>query len=246
MSNTHAHPTPATAIPLMAPDMHHEVQRTIDEHPEIDSMDEEQRGEIIDITAWRINGGIETPWGRKARSNDPNNPNLNTDGMTYLRPDGLFEIYDCISGIDGNATWDGYGPYAPGENGYWHPPMPVDDQPVPGPTPDAELVARVEALETSVAALAGHVSGLMVTVGDLAGEVAGLTAKLAEPLHAHGPVNLPIVLESLTSLRCIGDIDVDVKPGAATPPPDTAGDPPSPASIVLLKRILDRRDDTPA
>jgi hypothetical protein len=224
------HPTPRSALPLIAPSMQTQVQETIDDHPEIDSMNDDTRGEIIDITDWRCNAGRDRPWGRKARNNDPHNPNLNSDAMTFLRPDGLFEIYDCISGIDGNATWDGYGPYAQGENGYWWPPQPTDSMPAPGPDP-ADLVARVEALEAKVASLTE-------TVEQLAAEVDGITDQLAAPLHAHGPVNLPIVLESLTSLRCIGDIDVAVKAGEATPPADTAGDPPAPLSVLLLKRIL--------
>src|SRR5262245_31274852 len=112
----------------MAPDRSADIQATIDTHPQIDSMDEEQRGAILDHTARRINPAHgERPWGRKSRTNDPNNPYLNTDGFCFFRPDGLFEIYDCISGIDGSATWDGYGPYSPGENGWWWPPNPVDD-----------------------------------------------------------------------------------------------------------------------
>ena len=112
-------------LPLDAPNEQAEIQRTMDEHPEIDPLNEEQRGAIIDITALRLNNGsYEGPWGRKARSNDPAAPNLNTDGMTYLRTDGNFEIYDVISGTDGSATWYPYGPFAPGENGYWWPPQP--------------------------------------------------------------------------------------------------------------------------
>jgi hypothetical protein len=220
-----------TELPLMAPDMSAQVQQTIDEHPEIDTMDEAERGAIIDITDWRVNGGIDRPWGRKARNNDPHNPDLNTDGMTYLRPDGLFEIYDCISGINGQATWDGYGPFAPGENGYWWPPQPVEDQPLPPPTNDYQgqidaLHDRVETLETNYALLEERLDSL--------------EAKLAEPLHCHGPVDLPIVLESLTRLRAKGDIDVAVQPGQATPPPVATGEPPSVVDAVLLKRLLER------
>lgn len=110
--------------PLVAPNMHAEVQQTMDDHPEIDTLDEAQRGQIIDITCWRVNGGEASPWGRKSRTGNASNPDLNTDGMTYDRGDGLFEIYDVISGVvEGVATWDGTGPYAPGENGYWWPPQ---------------------------------------------------------------------------------------------------------------------------
>jgi hypothetical protein len=220
-----------TDIPLMAPDMSGQVQQTINEHPEIDTMDEAERGAIIDITDWRVNGGVDRPWGRKARTNNPTDPQLNTDGMTYLRPDGLFEIYDCISGTNGQATWDGYGPFAQGENGYWWPPQPVEDQPLPPPETDYQgqidaLHDRVETLETNYALLEERLDTLEATV--------------AQPRRAHGPVDLPIVLESLTSLRCKGDIDVAVTSGEATPPPASTGEPPSVVDAVLLKRLLDR------
>jgi hypothetical protein len=74
-------------------------------------------------------------------------------------------------------------------------------------------------------------------------QLAALETAAAQPVRAHGPVNLPIVLESLTSLRAKGDIDVAVTPGEATPPPDTSGDGPSDAAtLVLLKKLLARRD----
>jgi hypothetical protein len=221
-------PIPRSQVPLMAPNMQSEVQRTINEHPEIDTMNEEARGEIIDITDWRINGGIETPWGRKARNNDHNNPNLNTDGMTYLRPDGLFEIYDCISGIDGQSSWEGYGPYYQGENGYWWPPQPVEGAAVPPPVTEPDD-SRIDALEAQVAALSGQVNALQESLNHLADTV-------ANGLHTHGPVDLPIVLESLTRLRAKGDINVAVKVGKAEPP--TAYEQEQEADVSTIKRIL--------
>ena len=243
-NNPNNHPLPRSPLPLVAPNMQHEVQATIDTHPEIDTMDEEARGEIIDITARRLNPRHgEKPWGRKARNNDPNNPNCNTDGMTYLRLDGLFEIYDCISGIDGNATWSGYGPYAPGENGWWWPPNPVEDE-GSGGGDGGGGTGDLAALEARVTELEGAVATLTAEQTALAERLAAVEAVQAQPFRAHGPVDLPIVLESLTRLRCKGDIDVDVKPGEATPPPTSAGDPPSAIDAVLLKRIIDRiRDD---
>jgi len=206
MKQREENPEPRNQIPLMAPDMQMQVQQTINEHPEIDTMDDVARAEIIDITDWRVNGGVEKPWGRKARNNDPNNPNLNTDGMTYLRPDGLFEIYDCISGIDGQSSWEGYGPYAPGENGYWWPPQPVENQPPAPPSENydqqiADLTYRIENLEGQIEAQAS--------------EIDKINQILVNGLHTHGPVDLPIVLESLTRLRAKGDINVAVKLGPA-------------------------------
>lgn len=237
--NPNAHPTPSSTGTLLASDQQHEVQRTIDEHPEIDTMgDDAERGQIIDITARRINpGGGEKPWGRKARSNDPNNPNCNGDGMTFLRPDGLFEIYDCISGVDGQSSWEGWGPYAPGENGYWWPPNPVEDGGEGGQSGTIE--ARIVALETQVATLAGQVSDLQGQSQNLDARIATIEAALAQGFHTHGPVDLPIVVESLTRMRAKGDIDVTVKPGHATPPPVSTDDS-GPASILVIKRLLDR------
>lgn len=61
---------------------------------------------------------------------------------------------------------------------------------------------------------------------------------LHEGLHAHGPINLPVVLEGGPSLRCKGDIDVMVKPGQATPP-DMSPDPIDPRKLaVFLHRFL--------
>jgi hypothetical protein len=84
----------------------------------------------------------------------------------------------------------------------WRPPtaelaqMPdggVPPEPVPIPPPTDDLTRRVEMLEAQMAQLAQAVQG---------------------GFHAHGFVNLPVVLDKLT-LRAKGDIDVAVGPGAA-------------------------------
>ena len=108
--------------------------------------------------------------------------------------------------------------------------------PVTGPDstapPDSsELAARVAALEEAY--------------GAMADDLLEMQTLLAGGLHAHGPINLPIVLESLTSLRCKGDIDVQVKPGQATPPDMTVDDPPDAATIALIRHLIDLRDESP-
>jgi hypothetical protein len=245
--NANAHPEPMSAAGLIAPNKQSEVQRTINEHPEINTMDEEARGEIIDITDWRVNHDLETPWGRKARNNDPNNPNLNTDGMTFQRSDGLFEIYDCISGIDGQSSWEGYGPYAPGENGYWWPPQPTEnsgggDSGGGGGSDLTELETRMTALETSVATLADNLDGLTESVMAIDTRLVKIENAIGQGLHCHGPIDVPIVLESLTRLRAKGDINVAVTVGQAVPPPEYEGGSPSLVDVLLLKRILNRND----
>jgi hypothetical protein len=234
-TNPNNHPQPRSTLPLIAPNKQHEVQKTIDEHPEIDTMDEEARGEIIDITARRINPAHGTkPWGRKARNNDPNNPNCNTDGMTYLRLDRLFEIYDVIRGDNGQSTWDGYGPYAPGENGYWWPPNEVEGENGAAEGELEELEERVDRLEVKTSDLQQQIDALFDRCVAMDARLATVEHTQAQPFRAHGPVDLPIVLESLTRLRCKGDIDVDVKPGTATPPATSSGGN-DPADMILAE-----------
>lgn len=127
-------PTP-TPIPepvpmsLIAPNEIDTVRRVMREHPEINTLDESQRGAILDYAAASLNAGRPGPWGRKSRN--PLGTDLNTDGLTFSRPDGRFEIYDAIDGTSGTATWEGYGPFRQGENGYWVPALPVTGAPQP-------------------------------------------------------------------------------------------------------------------
>jgi len=97
--------------------------------------------------------------------------------------------------------------------------------------PAGEYQDQIDALHDRVEALEGAYAALEERLTVVEGALAG-------GLHAHGPINLPIVLESLTSLRCKGDIDVAVKPGQATPPDMTAADPPDAATLILLRRLL--------
>jgi hypothetical protein len=124
---------------------------------------------------------------------------------------------------------------------YWvagHEYAPVTGADSTTPPPDSsELAARVTALEEVSAAMGEEMD-------DLVQRVTVIETTLANGLHAHGPINLPIVLESLTSLRCKGDIDVAVKPGQAIPP-DMSADPPDAATILLLRRLLDRDEVGP-
>jgi len=87
-----------------------------------------------------------------------------------------------------------------------------------------------------------RVEALEVVVDTLVGEVELLRELLEGGLHAHGPINLPIVLVEGPNLRCKGDIDVAVKPGKATPP-DMSDNPPNPAKLALLLRRLSDGDE---
>lgn len=123
------------------------VRSVIREHTEIDVLDENQRGKIVDIIAHILNGSLATPYGRKARNADGSNKN--TDGLTYLHTDGRFTITDIIFGADPNpnnpdrgkfASWDTDGRlFKPGENGFWSFAEPVGisipNPPKPNPDP---------------------------------------------------------------------------------------------------------------
>lgn len=107
----------------VAPNIYSVVLKAMNDHPEVNRMGEDnERGKIVDYAAIAANGGSDKPWGRKSRGRPgadmlPVNPN--GDGLTYLLPDGRFEIYDVISGVDGSATWDYAGTFNQGENGFW-------------------------------------------------------------------------------------------------------------------------------
>jgi hypothetical protein len=143
---------------------------------------------------------------------------------------------------------------APDELGYYsHPVSPLRDGPTPGTllwewrdlggppvvTPgDSGSGTQPPAgiTEEQVQAM------IDAAVAPLTSQMATMQEALAAPLRAHGPVNLPIVVESLTSMRAKGDIDVDVLPGTATPPADTSGDAPDISGAALLL-WLRKRDD---
>lgn len=100
------------------------------------------------------------------------------------------------------------------------------------------------ALEARVAELEAENDEQAATIASLQEQVATLTERMNGPFRAHGPVDLPIVLRSWTSLRAIGDIDVDVVPGEAIPP--APGEEVENAGLklaVLLRRLRERGDD---
>jgi hypothetical protein len=149
-----------------APNEFATVQRVFAAHPEIDRMNEETRGRAIDYVIAELGG---RPWGRKARNKD--GTNLNTDGLTYLRTDGLYEIYDVISGSNGGATWDGGEPVVQGQNGWWAPGLPVDGV-TPGPTPtptptSSSFAGAAAAIEARIAGIDAAIVKLAATIDEL-------------------------------------------------------------------------------
>jgi hypothetical protein len=139
-------------VSLIAPNVSAVVAKYIDLHPAL-ARDEEKRGAIIDMACAEANtDDPRKPWGRKARRADGGDKN--TDGMCFLRPDGLHEIYDAING-DGSPSWAGYGPFRAGENGYWAPHEPVAGiPPVPTPSPaPCDCEALIKPLQELLTAL---------------------------------------------------------------------------------------------
>lgn len=130
---------------LTAPNARATVQAVMAAHPEINTCDENQRGAIVDYAAQRLNKAAgAVVWGRKSRTAQPTD--LNSDGLTFKRADGQFEIYDAISGVPPcGATWDGFGPFAQGGNGFWVPPQ-LGPEPGSGPPPPppAGFVTKAE------------------------------------------------------------------------------------------------------
>jgi hypothetical protein len=159
-------------------------------------------------------------------------------------------------GSDGRIAGRIFLPTAsPDPNGYYsHPFSPLRDGPTPGSlawewrdlggppvvTPGdsgtAPSTGLTEEQQEQVQTM------IDVAVAPLAAAIREIEAQLAQPLHAHGAVNLPIVVESMTSMRAKGDIDVEVVQGEAVPPADTSGGGPDIKDAALLV-WLRRRDD---
>jgi len=168
----------------------------------------------------------------------------------YVVPDCATMPFHAMTqqiGTDGRIAGRIFLPASgPDENGYYtHPFSPLKDGPTPGslvwewrdlgigqPVADPCGSAGGEGgegggtglTEAQVQAMIdAAIAPMQEQLAGLDGRVYALEAAASQPFHAHGAVNLPIVVESLTSMRAKGDIDVDVKPGTAMPPPETGG-----------------------
>lgn len=160
------------------------VRAVMTAHPEIDRCDENTRGAIVDYSAQRLNAEIgRVVWGRKARSADGANPN--TDGLTFLLPDGRFEIVDVISGTSPcGATWDNAGAFAPGQNGFWTAPKLTEPTSgggsTPPPPPPPLTAATVELQQQQLAALTQLVLLQQQQLEALAAQNAAIVRGLAD------------------------------------------------------------------
>ena len=161
-------PIPPKEPVMQAPNKLEVVKAVIRAHPEIDVTNEDKRAALLDYICDELNPlGSHKPWGRKSRNKQ--GTDLNTDGLTYLRTDDKFEIYDVFAGSDPNednpdigkyGTWVAYGPFAQGENGYWWPANPIHNPfPKDPKVPDKPTEPKV--------ALPKHNYGQMEVFADL-------------------------------------------------------------------------------
>jgi hypothetical protein len=112
------------------------------------------------------------------------------------------------------------------------------------PVTDAESTAPpdtgdIDALHAWMTATDARLAALEEVSAEMGQEMDDF---VANGLHAHGPVDLPILLEGGPSLRAKGDINVTVKPGPATPP-DMTADPINPKKLVVVLRRLFGEDN---
>ena len=168
-----------------------------------------------------------------------NGVDVAVDAFIYLATQ---EVFDVIS----NGADPAYGPGVP----CWSGPQEKRDEnnwvqiAEAPPTPDSDLEERVTTLESTVASQDVRIGALEKYTANLESSIADLAALIQQPMRCHGPVDLPIVLESFTSLRAKGDINVAVEPGQAEPPVDT-GDDGIAHPGALWRWLRNRRDPDP-
>jgi hypothetical protein len=121
---------------LPAPNKIETVRRMMRLHKDINLLDDNDRGRILDLVC-NAEGG---PWGRKSKNQE--GTDLNTDVLAYKFGDDTMELIDVIAGSDPNpsnpdrgkfATWDtDHKRWKQGDNGFWVPAKPVNGtQPKP-------------------------------------------------------------------------------------------------------------------
>jgi len=134
-------PIPPIPIPEpmpMAPNEIDTVKNMLRAHPEVNVLDDIDRGKILDYSIADLQ---DEHWGRKSRN--PEGSDLNTDVLGYRFENGMIEWIDVLAGSDPApnnpdlgkyATWDTDGRrWRQGENGYW---IKVDSNPIPEPIPN--------------------------------------------------------------------------------------------------------------
>lgn len=203
------HPPPPPEpqpMSLQAPNRQATVAKYIGQHPDW-AKDETLRGQIIDLAAADANQTDGGRWGRKSRN--PQGTDLNTDGMCFKRDDGLHEIYDAITG-SGQSSWDAYGPFRAGENGYWVPAHPVEPPP-PQPPPDTDVQKALEQFRYDLAAFRSMLDAVRTDVNAARGQAIAASGSVAmlradfDNYTAHPPVvKLPELVAKGQTSRSFG------------------------------------------
>lgn len=127
--------------PDMAPNEEATVKEQLRAHPEVDVLDDEERGKILDYVIEDLNHG---PWGRKSKNDE--GTDLNTDVLGYKFSDGKIEWIDVLLGRDPNPSDPDRGKFSSwttdgkkwndGDNGFWVPAGEVDTDPDDPDDPD--------------------------------------------------------------------------------------------------------------
>ncbi len=174
---------PPASVQAMPANQSATVTAVMRAHPEINACDEGQRGAIVDYAAQRLNKAAgAVVWGRKSRNRE--GTDLNTDGLTFRFADGSFVIFDAISGAPPcSATWEVFGPFAPGGNGFWVPPQ-LGPEPTSGGSgpvnPPAGDSATVTALKARIAALESAEGELKRVIDGLRAEIEVANGRAAD------------------------------------------------------------------
>lgn len=222
-------PDPEPGEPMI-PNRLNEIQYINSQYPHLLQQNSTATcGEFTERCVWELSRG-DSRWGHVKKEPGQNQFNGHAvDAMMYrTEPDHAIDIIQGAGDqVPTNPTW------GETESGgqEWMAPIPVSGGgEMPPPTTDnsvkdAEQDQRIATLESTVSTMAQELTKLQDT--------------LTAGLRAHGPIDVPIVVESLSRMRAKGDIDVQVKTGQATPPTPSDSEV-TLIDIVALKRILNR------
>lgn len=206
---------------------------------------------------WAVNDGChearkkDSHWGLLVKTGGAQVEQRAADIWLYNLGNGTAQVVDVVSNAEGAPPPEGGARTAPAPAWGEADIRPIDQWVEPYPRSDGgedsgeggggegteELQAQVDALEGKVAEQQATLDAQADQLAALESTVANLQWQLQQPLHCHGPVDLPIVVENWNRMRAKGDIDVVVTPGTAVPPPESdytfdAID------IAILKKLL--------
>lgn len=193
-------------------------------------------------------------WGLLVKTGGAQVEQRAADVWLYNLGNGTAQVVDIVGNAEGAAPPEGGARTAPvpswGEADIrqiseWVEPYPRYDGGEDSGTGGGDTSEDLEALKAIVDEQGEEIDAQAARIAALEQTVATLQAQLAQPLHCHGPVDLPIVVENWNRMRAKGDIDVAVEVGTATPPPDSDRTF-DVVDAIILKRLLNRGDDADA